>query len=105
MEILPEPISFEWDKGNIDKNFKKHTVTNQEAEEIFVNEPIFLFEDEKHSSSIEKRNMIWGTTKKGRRLTIIYTIRNNKVRIISARDLNRKERREYEQKVKTDSNI
>jgi len=105
VNILPEPISFEWDRGNNDKNFKKHDVTNQEAEEVFTDEPIFLFEDEKHSSSAEKRNMIWGSTKKGRKLTIIYTLRNNNIRVISVRDLNRKERREYEQKVKTDSNI
>ena len=105
MDILPEPILFEWDKGNIDKNFKKHLVTNQEAEEVFSNEPIFLFEDEKHSTSIEARSMIWGTTKSGRRLTIIYTVRNNIVRVISARDLNKKERREYEYKTKTVTNI
>jgi uncharacterized DUF497 family protein len=105
MNILPEPISFVWDKGNIDKNFKKHNITNQEAEEVFIGGQIFLFEDEKHSSSTEKRNMIWGITKKERKLTIVYTVRNNNIRVISARDLNRKERREYEQKIKTDSNI
>ncbi len=54
MDILSEPVSFEWDKGNIDKNFKKHSVTNKEAEGVFNNDPIFLFEDERHSTTTEK---------------------------------------------------
>ena len=57
MKILPEPISFEWDKGNIDKNFKKHKVTNREAEEVFNNEKKLIIEDERHSLA-EKRYMI-----------------------------------------------
>ncbi len=105
MNVLPQPIAFEWDKGNIDKNLKAHNVTNQEAEEAFINEPVFSFQDDKHSSPSEKLGMIWGSTKKGRRLTIIYTVRNNIIRVISARDMNKKERREYEKKVKTNSNI
>ena len=105
MDVLPDPISFEWDKGNIEKNLKKHSVTNQEAEEIFINEFIFLFEDEKHSSLVEKRNLIWGITKRGRTLAIIFTIRNNSIRITSARDMNKKERREYEQTIKANSGI
>lgn len=49
MKILPKPLKFEWDKGNIDKNLVKHNVTDREAEEIFDNEPKFIFEDERHS--------------------------------------------------------
>ncbi len=103
--MLPEPILFEWDKGNIDKNFKKHNITNQEAEEIFSSDPIFLFQDEKHTTPSEERHMVWGDTKNGRKLSIIFTIRNTAVRIISARDMNKMERREYEQKVKTNTTI
>ncbi|EKD86069.1 MAG: hypothetical protein ACD_37C00491G0002 [uncultured bacterium] len=104
MKILPEPIAFEWDKGNIDKNLIKHRVTNQEAEEIFDSEPKFIFEDQKHSVE-EKRYMIWGATARARRLSAFFTIRKGKVRIISARDMHQKERREYEKKIKENSNI
>ncbi len=86
MRIIPEPLAFDWDKGNIDKNFKKHSVTDKEAEEVFINEPKFIFKDDKHSDT-ERRYMLWGETNKKKKLTIFYTIRNNKIRIISARDM------------------
>lgn len=95
MRILPEPLLFEWDEGNIDKNWLLHRVANQEAEEIFFSEPIFIFEDEKHSS-MEKRYMIWGETNRARKLTSIFTIRGGRVRIISVRNMHRKERQAYE---------
>ena len=98
VDVLPDPISFEWDKGNSDKNLKKHKVTNQEAEEVFVNDPKFILSDEKHSSEKETRHMLWGRTNKKRLLTIIFTIRKEKIRIISCRDMHKKERREYEAK-------
>ena len=104
MKILPDPISFAWNKGNIDKNLKKHNVTNKKAEEVFENKPIFIFEDEKHSKS-EKRYMLWGVTDQKRKLSIFFTIRNNRVRIISARDMHKKERGAYEEKIKTDTKI
>lgn len=102
VKILPEPIKFTWDKGNIDKNLKKHNVTNKEAEEVFENQKHFLLEDEKHSTEKEKRFMIWGITDHNRKLSIIFTIRNKMVRIISARDMHAKERRRYEE-LKTNS--
>lgn len=104
MKILPEPLLFDWDKGNIDKNYKKHSVVYQEAEEVFLNKSIIIFSDEKHSS-IEERFLLWGETNKERKLAVIFTIRNNKVRIISARDMNNKERRRYEEKIKTHTKI
>lgn len=103
MRILPEPISFEWDKGNIDKNLKKHIVSNKEAEEVFGNRH-FLIEDEKHSTEDEKRYMLWGITNNERKLTIIFTIRTNLIRIISARDMHKKERRRYEE-IKTNPTV
>ena len=98
MKILPEPIEFEWDQGNIGKNLIKHNVTDKESEEPFINKPNFTSDDEKHST-LEKRSLILGITNAGRKLSIIYTIRNNKIRIISARDMDKKERREYEEKI------
>lgn len=104
MKILPEPISFEWDKGNIGKNFKKHKVSNKEAEEIFENDPKFIFKDEKHSQ-LESRNGIFGQTNKGRKLSVVFVIRKDRIRIITARDMNRKERSAYEEKIKSYSKI
>ncbi len=90
---------FDWDDGNINKNWRSHLITNKEAEEVFVNLPKVLLVDKKHLI-VEERLIILGRTNKGRRLTIAFTIRNNKFRIISARDMNKKERRKYEEKIK-----
>lgn len=98
MKILPKPISFDWDKGNTNKNLEKHNVTDREAEEVFANRHKIILEDEKHSTS-EKRYMLWGVTRQSRKLTLIFTIRNNKIRIISARDMNHKERKVYEKRI------
>lgn len=103
MRIIPEPVAFEWDKGNIDKNVKKHGVTNKEAEEVFENEQKFIFRDTKHSIN-ELRYMIWGTTDKARKLAVFFTKRLDKIRIISARDMDKKERREYE-KIKKNTKV
>ncbi len=96
MRVLPDLIVFAWDKGNSDKNFILHKVSNQEAEEVFLNETGIIFDDEKHSQH-EKRYMIWGTTNDDRLLSIFFTIRADKIRIISARDMHKKERRRYEE--------
>jgi len=101
MKIWEEQIEFDWDTGNIGKNLK-HDVEDKEAEEIFDNEPKFTFEDEKHSLS-EKRFMLWGVTNKERKLSVFFTIRKGKVRIISARDMHKKERREYEERIQGDT--
>ncbi len=95
IKVLPKVVSFEWDKGNIDKNLKKHNVSSQETEEVFFNKPIVFSEDKKHSTT-EIRYMLWGKTNTNRKLTIFFTIRNNKIRVISARDTRKKERGEYE---------
>lgn len=95
MEVLKELIRFIWDKGNIDKNWKKHKVSNKECEEVFFDESKKIAKDKLHSEK-EDRFIILGKTKKERLLFIIFTIRNNKIRIISARDINRKEKKLYE---------
>lgn len=100
MAIFDEPIVFEWDKGNKDKNFLKHKVTNLETEEVFQNEDIILFQDKKHSTENEKRYGLFGKTNKKRLLSIYFTWRREKIRIITARDMSRKERSIYEQKKK-----
>ena len=103
MKIWEEPVEFEWDKGNIEKNWNKHKVSFKEAEQPFVNNEKFIFPDENHSSS-ENRLALFGITDKGRKLSIVFTIRSGKVRIIMARDMSKKERRDYE-KLKENSKI
>lgn len=99
-DLLEGALEFEWDSGNIDKNWKSHLVHDEEAEEIFSNEPKMLGIDKKHSE-IEERYYCLGVTHQNRKLFVSFTLRKYKVRIISARDMSKKERRIYEEKSKT----
>lgn len=94
MSKLPAPLSFDWDQGNIDKNWKKHKVHYKEAEETFLNKPLVVFPDKKHST-IEKRFQALGITNNKRMLSIFFTVRGEKIRVISARNQNKKERKRY----------
>lgn len=85
---------FEWDKGNL-THIEKHDVENQECEEVFTNQPFFVREDLRHSI-VEERFEVFGQTVTGRKLFIVFTLRGNKLRVISARDQNKKERSDYE---------
>lgn len=84
-------IGFDWDEGNLNKNRLKHNVTPIECEEVFYNKPLLIAYDKVHSK-IEKRFQALGQTNNGRLLFVAFTIRNNKIRVISARDQNKKER-------------
>ena len=98
MRVVKKVFEFEWNKGNIDKNLEKHGVENKEAEEIFFDEKRFIFKDKLHSFG-EERFRIIGKTKKKRLLFIVFTKRGRKIRIISARDINKKEVFLYEEKI------
>ena len=91
--LFDQIIGFNWDKGNEVKN-EKHGVSTAEAEEVFFNDPLVV-EDFNHSD-IEKRFHALGKTNEVRLLHITFTIRNNKIRVISARAMHRKERALYE---------
>ena len=93
---LSDIDSFDWDDGNQSKNETKHAVSNKESEEIFFNKPIFFFIDQKHSA-VEQRILVYGKTDDGRHLALVFTKRVNKIRIISVRDMNKKERARYEE--------
>ena len=93
--IITNYPGFEWDKGNLLKNWEKHGVSAPEREQIFFNRPLLTGSDEKHSQR-EARFYALGQTDTGRLLFIVFTVRNNLVRVISARDMNRKERKVYE---------
>jgi hypothetical protein len=94
---LPTPLSFDWDRGNKAKNWLKHKVHFKEAEEVFLNRPLKIFPDKKHSIA-EKRFQALGITDNKRKLSTFFTIRNKKIRVISARDQNKKERIKYVEK-------
>ncbi len=89
-----ECSGFDWDDGNRDKNLK-HSVHNSESEQIFFNEPLIVLDNPVHSIA-EDRYAAFGRTDNGRELVVIFTVRGEKIRIISARDMNRKERQYYE---------
>lgn len=93
-DFYSEYVGFDWDSGNADKNWKKHNVTQQECEEIFFNQPLIVALDAKHSES-EPRQFVLGQTNSGRKLFLVFTARKNKLRVISARDMSKKEREAY----------
>jgi len=86
---------FQWDRGNIDKNLVKHNVENWECEQIFFHKPLLVLEDPKHSLT-EKRWAAFGRTHSGRLLVVVFTQRKSMIRVISARDMNSRERNFYE---------
>lgn len=94
---LDKVTGFEWNAGNARKN-EKHGVSAAEAEQVFFNAPLLLLEDAGHSQQ-ERRLHALGKTDSGRGLHISFTLRQSDtlIRVISARDLHRKERTIYDQ--------
>lgn len=99
MRIYKKPVEFEWDKGNVGKN-KKHKIDDLEAEEVFFDEKKKSYKDIIHSGT-EERYILIGKTKKNRLLYLVFTVRQGRVRIISARNVNKKEVYLYEKTVKS----
>lgn len=93
--IFENVVGFEWDTGNKSKNFIKHSIIDEECEEVFFDHDKKILRDILHSGT-EDRYILIGKTKKHRLVFIAFTIRKNKVRIISARDLNKREYKLYE---------
>ena len=87
-------VGFDWDRGNKEKNWEKHQVDFKECEEVFFNRPLIVGKDKAHST-YEKRYYALGRSDEGRLLFLAFTIRNNKIRVISAREQTNKERQKY----------
>ncbi|MCY3691052.1 MAG: BrnT family toxin [Chloroflexota bacterium] len=87
---------FQWDDGNARKNSDLHDVSQSEAEQVFFNRPLLIVDDTAHSQQ-ERRQNAFGITTAGRRLHVTFTMRNEGtlIRIISARDMSRRERERY----------
>lgn len=94
MEIINSPTEFEWDKHNIE-HLHKHRVEPGECEQVFFNIPLTVEPDLVHSRG-EERYFALGKTNMGRTLVVIFTARKTKMRVITARDANKKERIRYE---------
>ena len=86
---------FDWDESNLLKNWEKHGVSVSECEQVFFNRPLLAQPDDRHSN-VEIRFYVLGQSDTGRLLFVVFTIRDQKLRVISARDMSRKERRSYE---------
>jgi hypothetical protein len=95
---------FNWDEGNARKSAEKHSVSQGEAEQVFFNEPVLLLPYQKHSDT-EQRFHALGKTQDGRLLHVTFTRRDGGklIRVISARDMHRKERVFYGKAEKDDS--
>jgi uncharacterized protein len=85
---------FDWDEANAQKNWDLHGVTPEEAEDVFFNDPILIRGDMRHSRH-EKRYYALGQNGHGRRLFVSFTVRRSLIRVISVRDMNRKEAEVY----------
>jgi uncharacterized DUF497 family protein len=94
--MFDDLVGFQWNDGNIDKNLIKHNVENWECEQVFFNEPLLILDDPNHSSA-ENRWAAFGKSNGGRLLVVIFTIRGKLIRIISGRDMNRREKGFYEE--------
>lgn len=95
-------IGFEWDEANARKNWDRHRVTPEEAEDVFFHEPLVVRSDLRHSKK-EKRYYALGRTNAERRLFLAFTVRRGRIRVISVRDMNQNERVIYTQHEKKDS--
>ena len=104
IDSLENCEGFEWDHGNIRKNWIRHQVSRIECEQLFFNKPLIVIDDPKHSKK-EKRWYLLGQTDQGRYLFIVFTVRVNLIRVISARDMNKKERKQYHEQIEKNSEI
>jgi uncharacterized DUF497 family protein len=93
---------FDWDDENIHKNWERHQVTPEEAEDVFFHEPLIVRSDFRHSKK-EKRYYALGQTGTERLLFVAFTVRRNLIRVISARDMNRNETEIYQKYEKESS--
>lgn len=95
-------FEFEWDPAKAEDNWKKHGVAFEEALTVFADPLARIFDDPDHSAD-ETREIIVGHSEKPRLLLVYFTERVGKVRIIGARSATKRERQNYEQDIKENS--
>lgn len=94
-EQLADCAGFDWDEGNLLKNWERHRVSAAECEQVFFNRPLVAAPDIKHST-VEPRFYALGQTDSGRHLFVVFTVRERLIRVVSARNMSRTEQRRYE---------
>jgi uncharacterized DUF497 family protein len=94
VDRLRRCTGFEWDEGNSGKNWEKHRVSDGECEQVFFCQPLLALPDSSHSES-EDRILVLGKTDSGRKLFVVCTVRGDLIRVISARDMTKREREVY----------
>jgi len=99
---LEQCLGFDWDEANAQKNWDRHQVTPQEAEDVFFSQPLVVRGDTRHSKT-EQRYYALGQTSRGRRLFVAFTIRRQLIRVISVRDMNYNETEIYRKYEKEDA--
>jgi uncharacterized protein len=92
---LRECIGFQWDDGNLTKNWDSHDVSETECEQVFFNRPLIARRDTRHPET-EARFYVLGRTDTARLLFVAFTIRHDRVRVISARNMTPAERQRYQ---------
>lgn len=93
-ERLVRCTGFDWDEANAPKLRERHEVSQSECEQGFLSEPLLVAWDERHSQ-LEERWAALGRTFEGRGLLVVFTVRGERIRPISARDMSRRERQRY----------
>jgi uncharacterized DUF497 family protein len=91
---LQTASGFQWDAGNAEKNWRSHPVRTSECEQVFFNQPLIVAADVAHSAE-EERFFVLGQSDAGRELFLVFTLRGDLIRVISARDMSRNERKVY----------
>lgn len=90
---LENIIGFEWDEGNKYKNERKHNILQKEAEEIFINFPLLISKSQ--TKNKEDRWIAYGKSNENKTLAVVFAVREERIRVISARPQSKKERRVY----------
>lgn len=97
-ELWPDIDGFQWDEGNASKNWTRHQVSQTEAEQFFLNRPLVVAEA---PYTMERRQFAFGRTDAGRLLTVVFTVRGSRLRVISVRPMSQRERRGYGEAIKS----
>jgi len=96
MIIFDNITGFDWDKNNFQKSLIKHNVSPKESEDVFKDRNLILTKEVNVKN--EKRYVVFGITPQNRYQTVVFTVRNNLIRVISARTQNKSERKIYKEK-------
>ncbi len=98
MKVWQQPTQFDWDDGNSAKN-RSHGLEISEIEEAFLSERKLLAVDYKHNQA-ESRYILLACNRQSRWLYVVFTMRQDKIRVISARYMHQKEVDRYEKALK-----